>query len=375
MEPRRLIYIDNIRWTMVILVLTMHACDTYSPFGNWYYTDRHAVGTSTTLFFAVYQSVLQAFFMGLLFFIAGYFTVPSVEAKGAASFMRDRFVRLGIPTLLYMLLIGPLTQYFLSHTWGGGGFAHQWLTHLRDSEWLSESGPMWFCAVLLIFCLAYASASVAAPAPLRQIVRVPSNLKIGGFLVVMAIMTFLARIVVPENVAVLNVHVGDCPQYILMFVAGALAYRGNWLTCFRSRSAQNWALYSLGIAAPLLLLLVLIRPSLGDDTNVYNGGANWISACKCLWEALVCIGMSFAIISWYRRRLNRQGRLARWLSSNAFAVYVFHPPVVIALAIALHQLDAPAVPKAALLSLLACLFTFSLASLLLRRLPLLRRVL
>jgi glucans biosynthesis protein C len=375
MEPRRLIYIDNIRWTMVILVLTMHACDTYSPFGNWYYTDRPSAGTATTLFFAVYQSVLQAFFMGLLFFIAGYFTVPSVEAKGAASFMRDRIVRLGIPTLLYMFLIGPLTQYFLSHTWGTGGFAHQWLTHLRDGEWLSETGPMWFCAVLLIFCVVYASAFVAAPALLRRIVKVPSNLKIGGFLVAMAMLTFLVRIVAPENIAVLNVHVGDCLQYILMFVAGTLAYRGSWLTCFRSDSAQNWALYSLGIAAPLLLLLVLLRPSLGDNTNMYNGGLNWISACKCLWEALICIGMSFAIISWYRQRFNRQGMLARWLSNNAFAVYVFHPPVVIALAIALHRLNAPAVSKAALLSLLACLVTFSLSSLALRRIPFLRRVL
>lgn len=375
MEPRRLIYVDNIRWTMVILVLTMHACDTYSPFGNWYYTDRHSGSTSTTLFFAVYQSFLQAFFMGLLFFMAGYFTVPSVEAKGAASFVRDRFVRLGIPTLLYMFLIGPLTQYFLSDTWGGGGFVHQWLTHLRDGEWLSESGPMWFCAVLLIFCIAYASASVVASAPLRRIVKVPSNLRIGGFLGAMALMTFLVRIVAPENVAVLNVHVGDCLQYILMFVAGTLAYRGNWLTCFRSRSAQNWALCSLGMAAPLLLLLVLIRPSLGDNTNVYNGGANWISACKCLWEALICIGMSFAIISGYRQRFNRQGMLARWFSNNAFAVYVFHPPVLIALAIALHRVNAPAVPKAVLLSLLASLFTFSLSSLALRRIPVLRRVL
>src|ERR1700737_1074150 len=38
--PRRMLFIDNIRWTMILLVLSMHATDTYSPFGNWYYTDR-----------------------------------------------------------------------------------------------------------------------------------------------------------------------------------------------------------------------------------------------------------------------------------------------------------------------------------------------
>jgi glucan biosynthesis protein C len=47
----RLLFIDNIRWTMIILVLSMHACDTYSPFGNWYYTDRQTMGLGAKIFF------------------------------------------------------------------------------------------------------------------------------------------------------------------------------------------------------------------------------------------------------------------------------------------------------------------------------------
>jgi len=34
-------------------VLSMHACDTYSPFGNWYYVDRQQTGIGTKLFFGV----------------------------------------------------------------------------------------------------------------------------------------------------------------------------------------------------------------------------------------------------------------------------------------------------------------------------------
>jgi len=140
---------------MVILVLTMHASDTYSPFGNSYYTDRRASSSATIAAFAIYQSFLQAFFMGLLFFVSGYFTLQAWERKNAKSFFRDRLIRLGIPTLVYMFVIGPITQYFLSHTWGTGGFGHQWLAHLQDGEWLSETGPMWFCAALLVFSLAF----------------------------------------------------------------------------------------------------------------------------------------------------------------------------------------------------------------------------
>ena len=144
----RMLFIDNIRWTMIILVLSMHACDTYSPFGNWYYVDRQTASFGAKLFFGAYQSFLQAFFMAVLFFIAGYFSASAYDRKGLSQFVIDRFVRLGLPSLLYMFVIGPLTQYFLSRTWGTGGFVHQWLLHLEDGEWMRESGPMRPSAVL-----------------------------------------------------------------------------------------------------------------------------------------------------------------------------------------------------------------------------------
>ena len=55
----------------------------------------------------------------------------------------------------------------------------------------------------------------------------------------------------------------------------------------------------------------------------------------------------------YRRHFNEQGPLARFLSDNAFGVYLIHPPVLIACAIALHPLAWPAIAKAALLTVLA----------------------
>jgi glucan biosynthesis protein C len=345
----RFLFIDNIRWTMVILVLTMHASDTYSPFGNWYYTDRGNSNLATIATFAIYQSFLQAFFMGLLFFVSGYFTVQAWERKEAMSFVRDRFRRLGIPTLLYMLVIGPFTQYFLSHTWGSGGFGHQWLTHLLDGEWLSETGPMWFCAALLVFSLAFVLIQKAWPKPRLPNQGRPNNVIVSAFLIVMSILTFLARIVVPENISVLNMHLGDFPQYVLMFGAGTVAYRGAWLQRFPKRSAVRWAVGALLSSIPLLIILIVARASSHFDRQTYNGGFNLISAIKCSWEAFVCIGMSFGLIVLYKHYFDHQSALAKYLSHNAFAVYLFHPPIIIAAAIALHSFNAPGLVKAALL--------------------------
>jgi len=105
----RLLFVDNIRWAMIVLVLSMHAVDTYSPFGSWYYTDRSQTDPRMGLLFGAYQSNLQAFFMGLLFAISGFFAVPSYDRKRFARFARDRCLRLGAPTLLYVLVVGPVT--------------------------------------------------------------------------------------------------------------------------------------------------------------------------------------------------------------------------------------------------------------------------
>jgi glucans biosynthesis protein C len=366
----RLLFIDNIRWSMIILVLSMHACDTYSPFGNWYYVDRQQAGLGTKLFFGVYQSFLQAFFMAVLFFIAGYFSAAAYDRKGFAPFVRDRFIRLGLPTLLYMFAIGPLTQYFLSGTWGTGGFAHQWLVHLRDGEWLSETGPMWFCAALLIFSVLYGLVRLTGWLEPRVELRGDHWAGVAVFIAVMAAATFVVRIGVSEGASVLNVHPGDFPQYVLMYAAGAFGYRGNWLAGLADRFCLGLATVALSLSVPLFAALILLGGGLNGDTASYAGGFNPVSAGKCLWEALVCVGMGLLMLAAYRRHFNAQGPLARWLSDNAFGVYLIHPPILIAGAILLHDVTLNAIAKAALLTAVAAVGSFAFSSLVLRKSPL-----
>ena len=368
----RLLFIDNIRWSMIILVLSMHACDTYSPFGNWYYVDRRPTGLGTALFFGVYQSFLQAFFMALLFFIAGYFSAAAYDRKGFAPFVRDRLLRLGVPTLLYMFVIGPLTQYFLSWTWGSGGFGHQWLKHVRDGEWLSETGPMWFCAVLLLFSIVYSlirrsgwNEPGISPGDDRA-----SGRKLAGLVIVMAASTFLVRIGIDEGASVLNVHPGDFPQYVLMFAAGALGCRGNWMIGFPERLCIRFGASALAGSVPLIAALILFGGGLQGETQQYSGGFTWVSAGKCLWEALVCVGMGLLMLAVYRRRFDWQGPVSKWLSENAFGVYLIHPPILIGSAILLHALALNAIAKALLLTALAAAGSFAASALVLRKSPL-----
>ena len=51
-----------------------------------------------------------------------------------------------------------------------------------------------------------------------------------------------------------------------------------------------------------------------------------------LWESLICVGMSIGVLAGFRAWLPSQGASRKFMSDNAFAVYVVHPPILVALA-------------------------------------------
>ena len=96
---------------IIVLVVAMHAAVTYSNFGSWYIMDPAPKDKLTLLLFGLGQSSLQAWFMGFLFLLAGYFVPPSFDRKGAGKFIADRAYRLGIPSAVYILVVHPFIVY------------------------------------------------------------------------------------------------------------------------------------------------------------------------------------------------------------------------------------------------------------------------
>jgi len=369
---------DNIRWVVIVLVLSMHSADTYSPFGNWYYTERSKLDFGTLLFFATYQSFLQAFFMGLLFFIAGYFTPRSYDSKGAPRFLLDRFLRLGVPTLLYMFAVGPLTEYFVSRSWHTTQpFPDAWLEYVRTGDVLSGSGPLWFCFALLMFSIGYAAVrQFPLSLPLAdKSGPVPRLGAITGFVAGVASSTFAMRVLTPSGGAFFNMQLADFPQYIVMFVLGAHAWRLRWLARLDAELGKRIAIGSLLAGFLLWAVLLMFGGALAGDTSAYSGGLTWQNLGMSLWATIICTGMSLGMLVVFREHFDVQGRIARFMADNAFAVYVFHPPILIGIAIMLRTIEIPALPKSLLLVALSAAASFAAAQLVFRRIPWLKRIL
>ena len=156
-QKSRLYFIDNLRWLMIIFVVIMHANVTYGMFGDWYYVEEAQLDMFQHIYFAMYGTFTQAYFMGLLFFIAGYFVPSSFDRKGFGRFSKERAIRLGIPSLIYMLILHPLNIIILNHYqhWNMD-IPAAYLKNLKTFSFIDDTGPLWFAVALLIFSLVYA---------------------------------------------------------------------------------------------------------------------------------------------------------------------------------------------------------------------------
>jgi glucans biosynthesis protein C len=375
----RVLFLDNLRWVIIVLVISMHAADTYSPLGNWYFTDRGPVARSALLAFAIWQMYLQSFFMGLLFFIAGIFVPASFERKGRRRFLRDRAFRLGLPVLFYMFVLGPVTEYFFAHSWTSTettSFANEWLKHIRNGHFLQENGPLWFCLALLIFCFLYAGFQSLPFKPAANKEGAPPSTKtLLLFALLLSVSRFLVRAIIPRDFSVLNMHIGDFAQYVLLFSAGIRAGSGGWLPKLDFRAGVLWLVFVLPIGFAAWLTLLFTGGALTGNWHNFSGGWHWQSAAISVWEAFTCVAFCFVLLVVFREYFNMQSRLAAFLSANAFAVYVFHPPIVILCARLMHNLTLPPVPKALTLTCIATVLSFAISAALFRRIPLLREIL
>ena len=110
----RLGYIDQIRVLTIVLVIMVHAGVTYGSIGGWFYVEPGSDDLTKALL-SLFVTLCQSFFMGLFFFIAGYFTPGSFDRKGAGGFIKDRLLRLALPFVFFSVVLAkyPLYVYFV----------------------------------------------------------------------------------------------------------------------------------------------------------------------------------------------------------------------------------------------------------------------
>ena len=378
-KASRLLFVDNIRVLLTILVVLFHLMITYAGAGSWYYTEgREDFITSAAG--AWFLTVTQSYFMGLFLLISAYFVPGSYDRKGAWLFIRDRLIRLGIPLALYSWIIRPLLAY-LDPVRFPDGRPPFW-SFITDNYFKNEAvfggGPLWFIEILLIFSVAYALWRLfTKPRSTQPAVkaRFPSNSAIALFALLLGVAAFLIRMWLPAgwNFVPLNLQFPFFVQYIALFIAGLIAYRQNWLINLPGRTGRLW----LGIGFFLILLfwpLILGGGAIDQGLDSFRGGWHWQSFAYALWESFLGLSMCIGLVYVFHRNANRQGRVASFLSRNAYTAYLIHEVVIIVIAYGVMDVALYPLLKFFLVALVAVPLCFALSSLV-RRLPYADRVL
>lgn len=342
----RLLYIDNMRVGLISLVIVGHIAITYgAPFGEWYYHEEGQVGTAFAIIATLLLGIGASFLLGLFFMIAGYFTPHPFNRKGPKNFILDRLIRLGIPLILYAVVINPLVTYWAA-THGGyqGAFPQYVRTHLPDLQ-VASIGPLWFVEALLVFSLFY---------PLGRLIKgkkpgfpsdqstnpVPANGVIILFVLGLGWLTFLVRIWAPFGWWLEPIHQEPAhfPQYLALFIVGIVAYRHQWFYRISTAQARLWGWIAVALI-PLLPILAIAAGALGDEFNpALWGGLTWLSLAYSIWEAFIGLALVITVMVWFRNRFDYQSRLLRAMSVASYAVYVLHPLLIVPLALGLSDI-------------------------------------
>jgi fucose 4-O-acetylase-like acetyltransferase len=366
----RLVFFDRLRVALTALVLFHHAAITYGAEGGWYLREIQPSDAPQSLLLSFFCGVNQAYFMGLFFLIAGYFAVPALARRGAAGFLAERALRLGLPLAVYGFVLGPFT-YALALTAQGKPLLATWGGLMSHGLFLN--GPLWFAQALLIFSAALALWRRWRPAaPASDHAPLPGTARLLAVAFLVGAAALLIRQWVPTGTEVFGLQLGYFASYVALFAAGCAAAQHRWL----ERVERNTALPLLRVAAvalPLLPAVVLGSAALGTPPIVATG-FSLPAIVYAFWEPLVAWGLIALLLWQFRLRFNGPSRAADWLGRRAYAVYVIHPPLLVALTLLLASWSAPALVKFFLVGALGCVASWLVAGLLLR-LPGVARVL
>ncbi len=382
-KTSRLFFIDHLRAALVILVVLHHVAMVYGGIQPFYYLEPP---TSIPAFLVPLVFVLlnQGWFMGAFFLLAGYFAPGSYDRKGSGSFLKDRLIRLGIPLIIFYFVLSPISNiglFLMPASMTGITTPLTW-----DSFWqmypdLIGLGPLWFVAMLLIFSFGYAGWRMLTKnrtSTSKHESSVPSYLKIGIFILALALVSYLVRIYIPLGKSIFGFPtLAYLPQYISFFVIGTIAYRRDWLRTLPGKMGVVGFVVAM-LAAFTLFALGFLSFLKAIENGVMQippwGFGTWQSAVYTLWDSIFAVGMCLAAITFFRRFFNGESRFGTFLAQQSYAVYIIHIPIIVFLAYALRGVVLAPLFKFGLASLIVVTICFVVAYIL-RKIPGVSRVL
>lgn len=356
--------LDNLRAFVILIVLAFHSVLAYlqflpdSPYRfdtpPYKWQSFAIIDSARFIGFDLFCAYQDVYLMSLMFFLSGLFVWPSLVRKGSWNFLSDRFVRLGLPFALALMLLMPVTLYPTYRlTATDPTIAAYWRQFMALPFW--PSGPQWFLWQLLSLNILAAALYRLWPKAIQASGALASALSEHPVKFYLVLATASAIAYVPLALAFtpwewfqigpFGLQRARPLHYAVYFFAGvAIGTAGleRGLLSSSGALAQRWAAWFVASLACFSLWIAFTAQTV--DTTVTAPLGVRIAADISL--ALACAAACFSSLSLFLRFAIHRSRVAESLSDNAYGMYLVHYVFVVWMQYALLDVALGAVAKA-----------------------------
>jgi uncharacterized membrane protein (DUF485 family) len=386
---------------LVLFVILEHSSNAYTNLVWWPVADK-----DTSIIAGWISAFSDAFAMPLLFYIAGYFAIPSIEKRGVLSFLKGKLRRLGIPWLICILTICPILPLIYHFTRNGlslsMSYGELWVELFRNAANFNfglifsmnelminnqfYQRYMWFLSLLFLFFLVFSLIysynkswfyrddqliSVESPSilsTLKLFLAIGFLTAVCSFLTVGAILTFGPKSSNPEPLLTLGNLIQFRPSrlffFLIYFGLGILTFRNKWIERGKlSGDLKTWAILLTSLLIVFLFVCNQIRNGPGDLKELY--GAIYFFILNFLTIATLGILTSIGVRYW-----NRPNTFNRKLASNSYDMYLSHYFFVLIFQLILYTLPGvPGLLKFGIVSILSIVCAYAVSQFFIKAYP------
>ena len=376
--------LDHLRGFIIVMVVAFHSFMAYmvsqpespqafdAPPYDW--TAHPIIDGHRWLGFDLFGAFQFLYLMQAMFFLSGLLVWPSLARKGAAMFLRDRVLRLGVPFVVGVFVLMPMA-YFPVYAVGAiePSWAGFWVHWTALPFW--PSGPIWFLWFVLVLNVAAAGLHGLAPSAGKLLDRVsvfaatrPARFVIG--LVVISALIYLPMATRFEpwqwiEYGPFAFQPGLAPQYVLYFLAGlatgALGIERSFLTS-STLLAERWVLWLVGAFAAFLLWVAAAALIMkGQDVMGQDLGLPGVGLARDLGVVLFPAAATLGSVATFLRFSDSRMPFLASISENAYGIYLFHYVFVIWTQYLLLGAPLPAIAKGAIVLIITLALSWTIS--------------
>jgi len=348
-EKLRLDYFDAVRFFIILFVILQHIALIFNTFK-----------TNTALSKSVYGYIVNltdVFMMPILFFIAGFFALPSIRRKGTADFIKSKVHRIWLPWFIGVTLIVPIAVYsnhYIRSVNEGVSplpYFEYWLKLIKSAGTFYTgfvTSPdqfshrhLWFLSVLfpcfIVFAILHGISKKWINTSGSHETRKPSSdAAILTALVLLGLSSAAGFFTVKlffrwgyQSTQILGLIHFDPSRlvvFIIYFSFGVYASSREW---FSGNRGLGRLMYWIPLC--LLMFAVYIYFSYFQSLTMTTG----VKFLFSFLRSFLCLSIFVVLMIYAGRFWNNPSPFTKKMSSNSFYIYIIHYPIHAAAAVLL----------------------------------------